>query len=102
MEDLQCRLLGILYDTGVKRQTYHGNVFVGNHCKVILAKDKNGVFTFFKLCSILPDRNLCKKFFDLFELYSVARDLMARKGYLNSEEVDTLVFSFQFTSQMFL
>ena len=32
------------HQIGVKRQAYHGNVFVGNHCKVILAKDKNQVF----------------------------------------------------------
>ena len=29
----------------------------------------------------------------MFELYNVARNLMACKGYLNSEEIDTLVFS---------
>ena len=39
MGDLECRLLRILDDISVKRQAYHGNVFVGNHCKVILAKD---------------------------------------------------------------
>ena len=70
MGDLECRPLRILDDVGVKRQAYHGNVSVGNHCKVILAKDKNGVFNFSKLCSVLPDENLSKKFFDLFELYS--------------------------------
>ena len=91
--DFECRLLRILNDIGVKRQAYHGNVFVGNHCKVILAKDRNGVFNFSKLCSVLPDENLKKRFFDLFELYSVAQNLMAYKGYLNSEEFDTLVFS---------
>ena len=93
MGDFERHLLSILDDIGVKRQAYHGNVFVGNHCKVILAKDRDGVFNFSKLCSVLPDESLKKKFFDLFELYSVARNLMARKGYLNSEEIDTLVFS---------
>ena len=93
MGDLECRLLRVLDDIGVKRQAYHGNVFVGNHCKIILAQDRNCVFNFSKLCSVLPDESLRKKFFDLFELYSVARNLMTRKGYLNSEEIDTLVFS---------
>ena len=60
----------------------------------MLAKDKNGVFNFSKLWSALPDKSLKKKFFDLFELCSVARNLMARKGYLNSEEIDTLVFNY--------
>ena len=31
------RLLQILNDVDIKRQAYHGNVFIGNHCKVILA-----------------------------------------------------------------
>ena len=92
MGDLECRLLKILDDIGVKCQTYLGNVFVGHHCKVILAKDKNGVFNFSKLCSVLSDKNLKKEFVDLFELYSVAQNLIARKGYLNSEEINTLVF----------
>ena len=47
--DLECRLLRILDDIGVKCQAYQGNVFVGNYCKVMLAKDKNGVFNFSKL-----------------------------------------------------
>ena len=72
MEDLVCHLLRILDDIGVKHQAYHGNIFVGNHCKVILAKDRNGVFNIPKLFSILSDENLKKKVFDLFELYGVA------------------------------
>ena len=56
----------------------------------------------------LPDESLKKKFLDLFEL---ARNLMAHKGFLNSEEINTGIYSivalnlgqsFQFTSQMFL
>ena len=72
MRDLVCHLLRILDDIGVKHQAYHGNVFVGNYCKVILGKDRNGVFNFSKLFSVLSDKSLKKKFFDLFELYSVA------------------------------
>ena len=83
----ECSLLRILDDIGITRQAHHGNVFVGNHCKVILAKDGNGVFNFSKHCSVLPDLSLKKKFFDLFELYSVAPNLIARKGFLNSEEI---------------
>ena len=64
MEDFECLLWRILDDIGVKRQAHHENVFVGNHCKLILAKDGNGVFNFLKLCSVLPDKSL-KKFFSL-------------------------------------
>ena len=86
MRDLECCLLRILDDTGVKRQAFHENVFVGNHCKVNLAKNRNGVFNFCKLCSVLPDESLRKKFFDLFDLFGVAGNLMACTGYSNSEK----------------
>ena len=46
MGESEKKLLKILDETGVKRQAYHGNVFIGNHCKVILAKDKNQVYNF--------------------------------------------------------
>ena len=82
----------ILDDIGVKRQAFHENVFVGNHCKVILVKERNGVFNFCKLCSVLPDESLRKKFFDLFDLYSVAGNLIAHTGYLNSEKIDSVTF----------
>ena len=49
-------LLQILDEIGVKRQACQGNVFIGNHCKVILAKGKNQVYNFEKLCSLLSDR----------------------------------------------
>ena len=46
MGESEKQLLNILDEIGVKRQAYHGNVFIGNHCKVILAKDKNQVYNF--------------------------------------------------------
>ena len=64
----ECRFLRILDDFGVKCQAYQGNFFAGNHCKVILAKYLNGVFTFSKLYSVLSDESLKKKFLDLSEL----------------------------------
>ena len=53
MGESEKQLLHILNEIGVKRQAY---VFIGNHCKVILAKDKNQVHNFEKLCSVLSDR----------------------------------------------
>ena len=94
MRDSECRFLRIFDDIGVKRQAFHENVFGSNHCKVILAKERNGVFNFCKLCSVLPDESL-RKFFDLFDLYSVAGNLMARTGYLNSEKIDSVIFTCQ-------
>ena len=89
MGELECRLLRILDYIGVKHQVYHGNDFIGNHWKVILTKDRNGVFNCSKLCRVLPDKSWRKTFF----VCSVARNLLACKGYLNSEEIDSLVFS---------
>ena len=63
MGGLECCLLRILDDIGVKCQVYHRNAFVGNHCKVILGKDRTGVFNFSKLCNVLPDESLRKKVF---------------------------------------
>ena len=34
--DFEKKLLTTLDDLGVIRQAYHGNIFVGNHCKIIL------------------------------------------------------------------
>ena len=60
---IECRLLRIRDDIGVKRQAYHVNFVVGNHYKVILAKVRNGIFNFSKICSVLCDQILKKKFF---------------------------------------
>ena len=54
MGDGEEKNLSILDEIGVKRQAYHGYIFVGKHCKVILAKDKNRVFNFVKLCNETP------------------------------------------------
>ena len=37
MSNFECSLLRILDDIGITCQAHLGNVFVGNHCKVILA-----------------------------------------------------------------
>ena len=86
MGESEKQLLRILDEIGVKRQAYHGNVFIGNHCKVILAKDKNQVYNFEKLCSVLPDRLEREHFIELFRLYSEARSLLGRKDILNNHE----------------
>ena len=84
------KLLSILDQIGVKRQVYHGYFFVGNHCKVILAKDKNQVFNFLKLCSVLTDEVTKYHFVELFRIYSEACSLMARRHLLSENEKETL------------
>ena len=82
--------MSILDQIGKNRQAYHGNVFVGNHCKVILAKDKNQVFNFVKLCSFLTDEVTKDNFVELFRIYSEACSLMARRHLLSENEKVTL------------
>ena len=97
MGESEKQLLNILDEIGVKRQAYHGNVFKGNHCKVILAKDKNQVYNFEKLCSVLSDRLEREHFIEVFRLYSEARSLMARKRILLDHEkkrVTSLCYKF--------
>ena len=78
------------HQIGVKRQAYHGNVFVGNHCKVILAKDKNQVFNFVKLCDFPTDEVSKDHFVELLRIYCEARSLMARRHLLSENEKETL------------
>ena len=97
MAESEKQLLRILDEIGVTRQAYHGNVFIGNHCKVILAKDKNQVYNFEKLCSILSDRLEREHFIEVFRLYNEARSLMARKRILLDHEkkrVTSLCYKF--------
>ena len=93
MGESEKKLLKILDETGVKRQAYHGNVFIGNHCKVILAKDKNQVYNFEKLCSVLSHRLEREHFIEVFRLYSEARSLTAKKHILIDHEKGRLTSS---------
>ena len=86
MGESEKQLLQILDEIGVKRQAYHGNVFIGNHCKVMLAKDKNQVYNFEKLWSVLSDRLEREYLIEVFRLYSEARSLMAKKHILLDHE----------------
>ena len=86
MGESEKQLLQILDEIGIKRQADHGNVFISNHCKVTLAKDKNQVFNFENLCSILSDRSEREHFIEVFRIHSEARSLMARKHILLDHE----------------
>ena len=96
MGDGEKKLLRILDQIGVKRQAYHGSVFVGNHWKVILAKDKNQVFNFVKLCSVLTDEVTKDHLVELFRIYSEARSLMARRHLLSENEKNFEISMSQF------
>ena len=79
-------LLKVLDDIKVERQAYHSNVFVGNHCKIILKK-------FSKLCDVISKREpeVCRKFYEVFGVFSGAHYFMSFKQLLSDNEIDHLI-----------
>ena len=81
MGPLELSLLTILDDIKVVRQAFHGNIFVGNHCKIILRN--HGL-----LCSVLcakPD--LKAKFVEIFSIFAQVQPLLFHKKILTPEEI---------------
>ena len=81
MEETEKRLLQILDDIGTKRQAYHGNIFTGNQCKLILTKDKNQVYNSEKIYTGRLERIMRYSCF-----ISKAHSLMSRKHFLPDHE----------------
>ena len=81
MEETEKRLLQILDDIGTKRQAYHGNIFTGNQCKLILTKDKNQVYNFEKIYTGRLERIMRYSCF-----ISKAHSFMSRKHFLPDHE----------------
>jgi len=66
----------------VERQAYHGNVFVGNHCKIIL-------HNYNLICNVLNDHPSFKEIFlKIFKLFAAPRDLLFAKRFLTEEEIN--------------
>ena len=86
------KLNKLLADMAVQRQAFHGNVFVGNHCKVILhGSSKNtSEKNYERLCSVLSDANLRNNFIEIFRLFSKSHHLMTMRNFLSPEEIDRL------------
>ena len=82
---LEKQLLKVLDDIKVNRQAYHGNVFVGNHCKIILK-------IFSQLCDVIskPEPETCKKMKEVFGAFSGAHHFMTLKKLLTDEEINYL------------
>ena len=79
------QLLRTLDDLGVMRQAYHGKVFVGNHCKIILNN-------FAKVCAVIANAapEFYEKFKKMFELFAEAHKLMTRKKLPTDMEIQIL------------
>lgn len=77
----------VLQSINVERQAYHGNVFVGNHCKLILKNFK-------LLCNVLDGYpKQYDKFMQIFTIFSRPRDLLFAKRFLTDYEIDKVVKS---------
>ncbi len=71
-----------LEDMKVIRQAYHGNVFVGNHCEIVL---KN----YELLCSVIADKQEHhKKFTCIFQIFSeLCPFLFIKSRFLTNHEI---------------
>ena len=74
-----------LEEMKVIRQAYHGNVFVGNHCKLVLKNHE-------ALCSVIRDKpHLHQKFITIFSLFNrIHPYLFLKSRRLTPEEIESL------------
>ena len=74
-----------LEDMTVIRQAYHGNVFVGNHCKLVLNKYKT-------LCNVVADKpDFHHKINTVFGIFSKICPLLFLKSrHLTSDEIASI------------
>ena len=82
--DYERQLLETLDRIKVVRQAYHGNVFIGNHCKIIL---KN----YEKLCDVVSDEpEFHEHISECFRIYSELDKSISAKRFLTETEIDTV------------
>eukprot|EP00112_Aurelia_sp_Birch-Aquarium-sp1_P019382 Seg4785.1 transcript_id=Seg4785.1/GoldUCD/mRNA.D3Y31 product="hypothetical protein" protein_id=Seg4785.1/GoldUCD/D3Y31 len=74
-----------LEEIKVVRQAYHGNVFVRNHCKLVLKNHGT-------VCSVISDKtDMHTKFIELFSLFNMIQPLLFMKQRMLKDEEITLV-----------
>jgi hypothetical protein len=73
-------LLQALDDMNVQRQAYHGNVFVGNHCKIVLRNH-------LKLCSVIDDAAIRNKFLRVFSVFNKLQPILFKRKFLSDDEI---------------
>ena len=79
--DTDHQLLETLDSIKVVCQAYHGNVFTGNHCKIILNNYE-------KLCSVVPDEpEFDEHISESFQIYSELDKLISPKRFLTVIEI---------------
>ena len=72
----------VLKELNVHRQAYHGNVFVGNHCKII---NKN----YDKLVAVISDKpEFHLRYSNVFDVFSKCQPLLLAKRFLSDQEIN--------------
>ena len=81
INDSERQLLETLDSIKVVCQAYHGNVFIGNHCKIILNNYE-------KLCSVVSDEpEFDEHISESFRIYSELDKLISAKRLLTEVEI---------------
>ena len=68
----------------VVRQAYHGNVFIGNHCKIIL-KDYQKLYS-----EVSDEPEFHEHIFERFRIYSELDRFISAKRFLTEDEIRTV------------
>ena len=74
MGNLEVKLNDILRSIKVDRQAFHGDIFVGNHCKIILAKHEY-------VCSVLEGDEIYDKIVHLLRVFGEIQPLLFTKKF---------------------
>ncbi|XP_065677213.1 uncharacterized protein LOC124808854 [Hydra vulgaris] len=72
-----------LEDMKVERQAYHGNVFVGNHCKIVLRNH-------YKLCSVIDDEAIKNRFVRVFSVFNKLQPILFKRKFLSDAKITEL------------
>ena len=80
MGSLERRLNDILHIIKVDRQAFHGDIFVGNHCKIILARHRF-------VCSVIKGDPMHADIVHLFSVFAEIQPLLFTKKILSEAEI---------------
>ena len=77
---IESELNAILTSIIVERQAFHGDIFVGNHCKIILAQHEY-------VCSVIEGDSMYPKFVQLFGVFGEIQPFLFTKKFLSEAEI---------------
>ncbi|XP_065678677.1 uncharacterized protein LOC124819115 [Hydra vulgaris] len=67
----------------MKVERYHGNVFVGNHCKIVLRNH-------YKLYSVIDDEAIKNRFVRVFSVFNKLQPILFKRKFLSDAEITEL------------